>query len=300
MHVVRSVNVKTVKTFFYKIYSIPLVFFLIACAILISSEIKITGKVKLSDNPQTGHGGVNITAERVSAVSANDGSFDLKFTILSSKYTNIKFQKIGYKDTIIGINISWGQDTTINIGEIRLSRLVTNFFDNFNDGNAVGWIEDNLATYRVENGEYSIESPDDGYQHWAKHPFYSSGDFILEAKVKYVSGRINEPYGIGIFDTTYTITCFFVSKDGWYKLCYFRNNSWNTIKDWTFSSVITTIIGQWNKLKIEKNGTLLNLFINDVFLDSFSSGSIDVVNYAGLYVQGNLHIHFDDVLGENR
>lgn len=241
--VVKGRGVKTNKTVFLKLYFMLFSICLItSCAILLTSEITIIGKVELSDNPQTGHGGVNITTERISTISTNDGSFKLKFSILTNKGVRLKFQKIGYKDTTIYVNfqLSLGQDTTIDIGKIKLHRLIANSLDNFNDGNAYGWGKDARAEYRVENGEYSIEFPDDVYQHWTKHIFYPSGDFLLEVKAKYISRRTNGIYGIGVFDTTDTRTCLFICKDGWYKLSYFRG-SWYTLKDWTFSGVIVIL-----------------------------------------------------------
>ncbi|MBC8488620.1 MAG: Ig-like domain-containing protein [Bacteroidetes bacterium] len=187
---------------------------------------------------------------------------------------------------------NWGQDE-ISVNVKTPARVM----DDFNNGNAYGWIEDYLAAYIIENGEYSIESIDDGFQHWAKHTFVPEGDFSFEASIKYISGNRNSPYGIGVFNTSETRTCLWIVKDGWYKISYY-DNSWHDIRDWTSSSLIDTTFSNPNKLMIVKNGNSLEIYINDSATGSFSISSIGEVNRIGLYVQDDLHIHFDDIQAE--
>ena len=201
------------------------------------------------------------------------------------------------------------KDIKGKISEWSYSYLVTItapdsfFFDDFNDGNADGWIEDDVARYRVENGEYSIESVDDGYQHRALREFCPQplNNFLFNAKVKYVAGT-GYVFGIGVLDTAYNLTCLFINKYGWFRLDYYKSqtDSWYTIKNWTFTNAIDTTIGRWNKLEMEKTGDFLKIAINDSFLGSFSANSIRQVLYAVLYVQNNFHIHFDDVRAKSK
>jgi len=171
--------------------------------------------------------------------------------------------------------------------------------DNFNDGIADGWFEsDDGATYRVENGEFSIESPNDGYQHRTMHPFGPKGDFSFEAKVIYISGNLGSPYGIGIFDSDDRFTWLFIKKYGSYKLTYYENSGWHDISSWSSSSFINTSVGIYNILKLQKSGSSLNIYVNNSHLGAFSSSSIGEVKEIGLYVQDDLHVHFDDIVAE--
>lgn len=296
-------KIKDIKKLYPRIVILVFTFCLIlSCASFLSANVKIKGKVKLADNPPSGHGGVHVQVGKISTTTYNDGTFQLNATYFCTHYIEVYFKKERYKDTIISLFLSGEKtDSVIDLGEIVLTALGPSFFDNFNDGNADDWIEDDEARYRVENGEYSIESPDDEYQHWALRKFLPPGNFLLQAKAKYVSGRTNEPFGIGVFDSTNTRTCLFISKMGYYELCYYDpQTGWHDIKDWTLSSVIDTISGRWNTLEMEKTGTSLKISINSTLLGSFSANSIGPVRYAGLYVQGNLHIHFDDVKAESK
>lgn len=273
-----------------------------ACASIVRQDAKIIGRARLSDNPPEGHAGVLVSTSSISTITAEDGSFELVGAITGEGTIYVYFEKQGYKTKTVEAKIPYppgeNEDYSIcDLGTIVLERIPSKVFDDFNDGNADGWIEDDKATYRVESGEYSIESPDDGFQHWAIHSFVPGSDFYFEAQVKYISGNWYSPYGIGIFDTSNTRTCLFICKDGWYKVCYY-DNSWHNIRDWTESSVVDTVSGNWNKLKIVKEGTSLEIYINDSKMGSFSSSSIGEVEAVGLYVQDDLHIHFDNVRAE--
>lgn len=266
------------------------------CAQIKSFDGKIIGKVKLSDNPPTGNGNVLVYTNSISTTTATDGTFSLIGTAIGKDIIYVSFEKQGYKyETVeakLGVDTSYGY--VCNLGEIVLEKIVTQVFDDSNDGNANGWTGDNKATYRVENGEYSIESPNDGLQHWTSHSFYPGGNFSYEAEVKDISGNKGSAYGIGVFDTSNAKTCLFICKNGYYEVTYY-DNSWHDISNWTLSSVIDTVGGDWNKLKIIKEGTYLEIYINDSQMGSFSSSSIGEVNTIGLYVQDNLHIHFDNI-----
>ena len=271
----------------------------LGCSLFLCKDIKIIGMVQLSDNPPGGHGGVLVFTDAKSTITAPDGYFELRGSItMEDLYIEFHFEKQGYKPKVCSVFIHKNfTDSVVNIGKVVLERIPSNFFDDFNDGNADGWIEDSLAIYGIENGEYSIESPNDNYQHWALHLFGPDGNFIFEVETKFSSGDKNSPYGIGVFDSSNTRTCLFITKSGYYKVSYY-DNSWRDIRDWSFSPAIDTTSNSWNKLKMIKNGNTLDIYINNSKMGSFSSSSIRKVRTVGLYVQDNLHIHFDNVKAE--
>ena len=70
----------------------------IGCSWSLSADVEIVGKVILSDNPTSGHGGVEVSNGYVSTTSDIEGSFVLEEQILASRTFYITFTKSGYID----------------------------------------------------------------------------------------------------------------------------------------------------------------------------------------------------------
>lgn len=146
------------------LHPVPLItsvlFLINSCSLLLYRYAIITGKVRLSDNPPGGHGGVVVSTNAVSTHTGADGKFTLEGNITTGNVeVFIHFQKDGYESMVYELDIPSGTDTVkIDIGTIVLQKMPGNIFGDFNDGNADGGQEDTLAIYCVENGGCSIGS----------------------------------------------------------------------------------------------------------------------------------------------
>lgn len=261
----------------------------------------IKGRVELEDKPPGGNGGVEVYTNTMSIYTLPDGSFELEGSITRGGKVTVHFKKEGYQGISYELkfdNFEYSEEEDMSVcdlGVVNLEKSVSaSVSADFNDGDSEGWIEDEQASYRVENGEYSIESPDDDQQHWALHNFEPNGDFSMRTKVEYISGSINSPYGIGVFDINNERTCLLISKSGWYEVASYKD-SWHEIQGWTQLSVIDSSAGSANNLKMRYNSGTLTVSINGTEVNSYSDTDLNEVARIGLYVQDDLHVHFDNV-----
>lgn len=100
------------------------------CArVLQTYEGKIVGKVRLSDNPPTGHSDVNIYTDTISTNSRDDGKFSLDGSIVRNGIVDLYFEKSGYITKILEIhfdNFEYNENKRINIcdvGEVVLEKI---------------------------------------------------------------------------------------------------------------------------------------------------------------------------------
>jgi len=114
------------RKFIYLLFAIALATGM-SCASLLVDEAKIVGKVKLSDNPATGNGGVVVSTELVSALTDKNGSFELVGDVMSEFTTELRFQKTHYKETVITVDIPYPSDSDssilVDIGTVTLERI---------------------------------------------------------------------------------------------------------------------------------------------------------------------------------
>ncbi len=100
------------------------------CArVLQTYEGRIVGKVRLSDNPPTGNGGVDIYTDTMATNSRDDGKFSLEGSIVRNGMIDLYFEKSGYITKILEIhfdNFEFYENERINIceiGEVVLERI---------------------------------------------------------------------------------------------------------------------------------------------------------------------------------
>jgi hypothetical protein len=102
------------------------------CATILSDDVQVKGVVKLSDNPASGHGGVQIDNGYVATFSKSDGSFELTGRILKDTRMTLTIAKVGYESQQKYVTIDYhsGQkptnshyDEVIDIGTITLRRI---------------------------------------------------------------------------------------------------------------------------------------------------------------------------------
>ena len=138
------------------------------------------------------------------------------------------------------------------------------FFDEFKD-NAKDWkFLTDTATWagRIENGSLYWESKEkSAYFAQREIAINQSGNFEIEAKIKYVKGG-NPATGFGLVwgkeGGRYFI--FQINANGSYSIDKYENG-WQSIKDWTRSSAFTA--NDFNKLTLRKVGGVFTFFLNE-------------------------------------
>ena len=88
----------------------------------------IIGRVRLSDNPSSGHGGVTVKTDTESTKTSNNGEFSLEGSIVRKGTIVLYFEKSGYKTESKELEFddfeySEEENTSIcDLGEIVLNR----------------------------------------------------------------------------------------------------------------------------------------------------------------------------------
>jgi len=102
-------------------------FFAAGCATIFSNNVHIKGKVRLSDNPVSGHGGVRVSTDLVSTVSQSDGSFTIEGSIeYDEESFYMLFEKAGYRSVeklVTAKKPEKSKDIDIDLGTVTLSKL---------------------------------------------------------------------------------------------------------------------------------------------------------------------------------
>ncbi len=148
--------------------------------------------------------------------------------------------------------------------------------ENFSD-NTNGW-SDNKSTEkystRIVGGSYYFEHKrtDGAWTSWNRKFIDTEGDFTIEAKIKKVSGILNNGYGI-IFgrkdsDNQYQ---FEISGNGSYRYDREVDGKVTAVKGWTKSSYINKGNGVYNTLTLKKIDKKVKFYINNgwVYTDNF-------------------------------
>ena len=113
------------------------------CAGLLIDEASIKGKVKLSDNPSYGHGGVLVSCGRIITTTDSDGSFELIGDVLDEITLDVKFQKSHYIEKIIKVDVPYPAESDkgnidVDVGTVILERDPETFFDDDFNRSTVG------------------------------------------------------------------------------------------------------------------------------------------------------------------
>ena len=92
-------------------------------------EGRIVGEVRLSDNPPTGNGGVDIYTDAMLTSSRDDGKFSLEGSIVRNGMIDLYLEKSGYNTKLLEIhfdNFEFDENERINIcdvGEVVLAKI---------------------------------------------------------------------------------------------------------------------------------------------------------------------------------
>lgn len=96
--------------------------FAISCSWYLSEDVEIVGVVQLSDNPASGHGGVEVSTGHLTTTSKFDGSYVLEGEINGDRSFTVTFAKAGYDAPWFEVEIEVG-------GEAPTDSDVEHFLD---------------------------------------------------------------------------------------------------------------------------------------------------------------------------
>jgi len=156
------------------------------------------------------------------------------------------------------------------------SPIVTNkilqvpLYDSFST-NTNGWSTVDVDNYSVSmtSGKLNLHRKKEGGIFISKDvDINTSKDFIIETSISRQKSGATGMYGItfGRKNSSNEFT-FLISTNGSYMFRKFDNDKYGKIIPFTSSSSIKTGIGEVNKIKIVKSGSLLRFYINDKYMN---------------------------------
>ncbi len=136
------------------------------------------------------------------------------------------------------------------------------FDDNSNNWETVQSVTDFAE---ISDGKYTIKSSMTQTLRWFGMQNFIDyrKNFKIEAKMRQVDGYKNQGYGI-VWGSKGWEDCyeFIISSNGYFSIGGYKNGKYFSTKGWTKSNKINTL-GKYNILKVEKEGILLNFYINN-------------------------------------
>jgi len=190
------------------------------------------------------------------------------------------------------------------VAEVVVQEFI-GFFENFEDGVADNWIDDNTGRWNVTNHKYIFESTG-SFKDALTYYNQQFADFTYEAEFTVVSGE-NASFGLyfrgdGILtDDDYNNGYIFdiyvdsYSNESYFAVFYNFNGSSYALFDWEYTDLIN--INGTNSIKVICDGNNMNFYINDVLVEdiydeTFSEG------YVGLWAGDAYYyntISFDNI-----
>ena len=143
-------------------------------------------------------------------------------------------------------------------------------YDGFSS-NKNSWSNENLDNYSVglNSGKLNIHRKKEGGIFISKDiDINTSKDFIIETSISRQKTGATGMYGItfGRKNSSNEFT-FLISTNGSYMFRKFDHDKYGKIIPFTSSSSVKTGIGEANKIKIVKSGSLLRFYINDQYMN---------------------------------
>jgi hypothetical protein len=178
------------------------------------------------------------------------------------------------------------------------------YFDDFSDPNS-GWDVEGNDSYLIRylGGEYQILLNYPNSWAFGLPNLDLPGNYRLEVDARQTSAygsAYGMLFGIGWGNDTYEAYQFLVEPQTQKYLLDKRsmNGSWNALIGWTDASIINSGTGT-NHLVVERIGSAIYLYINDVWVDtaydsSFISPGRDMALYVDSYNQAPLDVRFDN------
>ena len=141
------------------------------------------------------------------------------------------------------------------------------YHDEFVPGQT-GWrnYDDANTNAVLRNGAYILTHKKSNYTYSGTAPLAidENRDYSIETTVSHIQGDNQAPFGLAFGATSVADLYYFgISSNGFYMLTKQVNYVYNAVIPWTQSASIMQGNNVANKLRIEKRGSQLSLFIND-------------------------------------
>ncbi len=163
---------------------------------------------------------------------------------------------------------------------------------------SLGFGSDATSSYRFTDGAYQIEVNEPEFMVWSRATGRYA-DVTIEVTATLSAGPTATASGIIFrYQNDANFYLFSVANDGFYGLALLKDDTWQTLIDWTPSTAIASP-GQPNQLRIETEGERITLFVNGVKLEETSDSTFqqgEVALAVNTFDEGNATILFDDLL----
>jgi hypothetical protein len=173
------------------------------------------------------------------------------------------------------------------------------FRDNFNS-NTNGWSTTDVDNYStgISGGALNIHRKKEGGVFVSRNmDINTSKDFVIETSISREKSGASGLYGLtfGRKNSSNEFT-FLISTKGNYSFRKFDNNKFESILPSTYSDAIKTGVGQKNKIKIVKSGSLFRFYINGQYMNeaSFESFFGNKIGYT-VYHEQKIAVDYLDV-----
>jgi hypothetical protein len=187
--------------------------------------------------------------------------------------------------------------------EVNSSNRTDLYRQNFNsqpNWNSLGETSDYRFT--VQNGYFHCQSKSNTYWLYSLTPTssdaYLQGDYEVEYRAKFISGR--EDYGFGIrwarFWDNSTMRSFFFSISAAQQYClgrYYGGNDYRFWIDWRNANAINRT--DWNKITVRRYNQVFYLFINEIFVDAYPTSDSPFGSQIAFPAPPQSTVYYDDV-----
>lgn len=182
---------------------------------------------------------------------------DLGYVVYNNQKIAADYLRVKYLGTV---------NTVITKNKTLTLPLNERFSNNTN-----GWSTDNVDNYTssVNNGKLNIHRKKEGGIFISRDiDIDTSKDFIIETSISRQKSGATGMYGItfGRKNSSNEFT-FLISTNGSYMFRKFDHDKYKKIIPFNSSSPIKTAIGESNKIKIVKSGSLLRFYINGQYMN---------------------------------
>jgi len=266
--------------YFFLLIILAMISFLYNCAGLLIDEAIIKGKVKLSDNPSYGHGGIHVSCESISATTTSDGSFELHGDVMGEITLDVKFQKALYKEKTVQVDVPYPADSEkgnieVDVGTVVLERATetytTVFSDDFNR-TSVGSNYQTSGNVSIDNGKLKLYNPNNSTN--------DTEAFIIASRANLIDMAIAFDFDNGSsgWDNNLTyIYLRYIDENNFYRVKIVEDDSWTPDKRYVYiersynGSIYT--LSQSNSMLLNSGRYEFKVVYNDLTFKNVTGGS---------------------------
>ncbi|MBN1221582.1 MAG: hypothetical protein JXM69_21855 [Anaerolineae bacterium] len=189
-------------------------------------------------------------------------------------------------------DVSLGQENYVYLPIIGRNSCGFYYFDDFSDPNS-GWfvVDDSERTYAYLNGEFQMLLKKDDYHYFLTPDLVLPGNYRIEVDVYQPSN--SQDHGL-VFGTrqngdaweTYQFLVYPPTQE-YFLVKRYMNGTWVTLINWTYNPEIYQDTP--NHLRVDRVGTLIRLYINNVQV-----GSVTDASFTGAGRDAGLRVYSGD------